>query len=367
MLAALVTTSTHVHCLCGELRKDGSYVVEGETSAAFSGLKRAKAVSSLGIKAAAVQAIERMEEHSGVRIDEVHVGVPGAYCETVLASHVPESAGEAGEQTPPSAFEYMDDQCELIHRVKVPGGLSQAGRSDVASILARREFIAEMNGALAALRMRPVAYCAQNYLEGMFIIPHSARNQVAVLVNVGYYNTDVCVFMGDAQVFSATLYVGGAHVASDLSQVLEIEPAHARQLIRQFAFGIDVEPGALDYVRLEDGKLATYDHHMVQEVIMMRMEETCELIRQAVARSGVELTEKSKAYLCGEGFKDLRGSREYLAAVLQMPVEGLPLSMSDGTTRYETAALALLDYLAQQPEQKTKGNRLRRFGRFTRK
>ena len=64
------------------------------------------------------------------------------------------------------------------------------------------------------------------------------------MLDVGYYNIGISVFIGDALVYCETLYVGGYHIANDLAQVLKVPMEYAEQLKRQFSFGIEYDPEA---------------------------------------------------------------------------------------------------------------------------
>lgn len=365
MIGTLTVTSSHVVCSSVDVRRDGSYCILSESQVAFPGIRKGRNVSGFGLQTAVAQAVGEAEEIAKGRIKELHVGVPGAFCEVQVSSSLAQADGY-GEQTVPQAHEYMNDTFELIHRMPWPNkGLAQYGRGDSISILARRDYIAEINRALDTLRMRPAAFYSQNLAEGLYIIPRSSREQVAILLNVGYYNSNICIFLGDVQIYGATLYLGGAHIASDLAYVLELDRSQAEQLTRQFAFGIHYESDAQDYIRMPDGKLSAFEHQEVEQIILSRMDEICALMGQAVEQSGFPITESTVAYLLGDGLRDLRGSREYISAQIGIPVKGLPLAINDGATRYETASLALLELLLQKRGAQTKQSRF--FNRFARK
>ena len=346
MIAVLSIDSRVITCLCGMAKKDGSYSVVAQATAPYTGIRKKRAISSYGFVNASSEAIEQAEEIAGKHIREIHVGVPGSFCEIDVSRPLPQSLEDAGEPALVDKALYMDNENELIHRIQMPRrpGGAQRGPDTVISILANRDYIKEMNAALAAKNARPASFISQNFAEGLFIIPQIARDNVAIMLNVGYYNIDVCVFQGDAQVFSGTLNVGGHHIVTDLAQVLEIDLKYAEQLKRQFAFGIRYDAGATDYVRMDNGKLLSLDHALVEKIIQARMDETGEFIRNAMEECGVAFTEKTKVFMTGDGLSDMRGAREYLGALIGWRIEALPIDMVDGTTRYSTTALSLFDY-----------------------
>jgi cell division ATPase FtsA len=118
--------------------------------------------------------------------------------------------------------------------------------------------------------------------------------------------------------------------------------------MRQFVFGIEYEPDAKDYIRLQNGRLTAFDHSMVEQIITARMSETTDYIREAIHSSGFDYTDKTKLFILGDGFSGMKGNREYLSAKLGFEIESLPLDLTDGTTKFDVSALSLFDYVARQ-------------------
>ncbi len=347
MDAVLVTTSSSIVCLAGHVRKDGTYVIAGQTSVPFSGIRKGKAVTSFGMSKGISDVVLKLEEQTGKRIKQLHVGVPASFCKVELISPLAQHPNEAGEINPPASFEYMSDTHELIHRIQVPNiGAAHYGRGQIASISADRTYISEVNNALDRLKMRAVSFHSQPLAEGLFVLPKPQRSAIAVLLDVGYYNIGISIFAGDALVYGETLYVGGFHVINDLCVVMDIPVEYAEQLKRQFSFGIAYEADAQDYVRSKEGKMVSFDHAKVADIIKARVEETAFLIGQGLDHAPLSFTDKSVAIMVGDGYEGIRGIREYLSAHVGLPVQGLPLSLADGSTHYETAALARFDALA---------------------
>lgn len=351
MDAVLVTTSSSIVCLAGQTRKDGTYAIFGQAKVPFSGIRKGVAVSAFGLQKGISDVILKLEEQVGKRIKRLTVGVPAPFCQVSLVGGAEPNADQG-----PNAFEYMSDAYELIHRLNVPRvGAGPSGLGSVSSIGASRAYTDEVNQALAKLKMRAASFYAQPLAEGIFLLPKPVRSAIAVLLDVGYYNIGISVFIGDALVYCETLYVGGYHIANDLAQVLKVPMEYAEQLKRQFSFGIEYDPEAQDYARSAEGKLIPFSHSAVAEVIQARVEETCDYIRQAIDHAPVTFTEKSVAQLAGDGYEGIRGIREILSTLVGLPVQGLPISLADGSTHYDVAALALFDALAiDQPEKSSR-------------
>jgi len=178
------------------------------------------------------------------------------------------------------------------------------------------------------------------------------------MLNVGYYYTNISVFTGDAQIYQGTLMVGGLHLVRDLSMVLELDMEYAEQLKRQFVFGIEYDPQAIDYIRMADGRLWGFEHGLVDEVIVSRLDEMIELIRGALWDIAEITYDHSKSYFIGSGVSDMRGAKEYIGAKLETRFENLPLFMVDGTSRYSISAMAVLDYAMTNLTRAAEGDAL---------
>ena len=349
MQAVLAVTDSKAICLYSSIQKDGHYAVDAYVEQSFQPIRRNRPVSSYGIRNAVERAMRKANETAGKRATEVHVGVPGAFSQTIVFN---EMQGE-----PEQGGLYGDHDYELIEKQTLRN-------RDTAMILGLRTYVAEIEAGLGAVHMRPKALYSQTQALGKYLIPRSARENVAILLDIGYYHSDICVFTGDGQVFSAGMFLGGGHVSSDLSQILEIEMPFAEQLKRQYAFGIRMEEGTMDYVRLPDGKLQPFSHAQVESIILARMEEICDLLKETLRESGITLTEKTRIYLLGEGVRGIQGIRDFIGARLGFSVEGLPIEITDGITRMDPAAVSLLELLMEKPADKSFRSRLQLFGRF---
>ncbi len=349
MQAFLAVTDTKAICLLASVQKDGHYAVEGYAEEYFIPIRKNRPVASYGIRNAVERVMGKTLKDVGKRVSEIHVGVPGAFCETV---EFDQSQGE-----PENGGLYGDQNYELIEKYTLRN-------KNTVMILGRREYSAEITIGLGALHLKPFALYSQTQALGSYLIPRGVRENVAILLDIGYYHSDISVFTGDGQIFSAGMFLGGGHVASDLAQILELEQPLAEQLKRQYAFGIHMEEGTMDYVRMPDGRLQPFSHALVESIITVRMEEICDLIGQTLQDSGISFTDKSRVYLLGEGIRGIQGIREYMRSRLGLSIEGLPIEITDGITRMEPVAVSMMEYLMQKPAGKSKQNRLRPFVRF---
>lgn len=345
MLGIVCIEDTKIVCICANVQKDGEYDILSQDTVPFDGLKKGNTLGGSGIALALNEAIELAEEGAGSRIKQLHVGVPGCFCQVQITS--PNAYAMMEEDSFAVEREiYLDDEYELIHRVQLPQQRGEGGR--ISSIQASREYISQINGSLKRAGLRPASYVSQQYAQGLYVIPAAERNHVAIMLDVEYYNTDVSVFYGNAQVYQVTLRVGGGHICSDLMQVLEIERRHAETLKSQFVFGLEASEGELDYVRLDNGKLQGYEHALIDEVVRARVDEMSALIASSLEYSEYYPEGEGRGYLIGEGFTEMRGAKEYVGAALGLRMEGLPLDMVDGTTRTSLSALSMLDYVARR-------------------
>jgi hypothetical protein len=353
MRAILAVTDTKAVCLCVQPLKDGNYRIVAQAEQGFSPIRRNKPLSGFGIRAAVQHAVAAAQKQAGKRFAGVHVGVPGAFCQTAVTG---EGKGEGADGGSPNDHLYGDKHYELIDQYPLHGGQN-------AMILARRDFTAEINAALDATRHRASGFYPQTRTLAAYLIPPIARESVAILLDIGYYHSDICIHNGDGQVFSVGLYLGGGHVTGDLAQIFDLEPALAEQLKRQFAFGIRMEKGTMDYVRMPDGRLKGFLHETVEEVIVARTEEICALIGDSLLHSGIDFTNRTRVYLAGEGVRGVPGTREFFASRLGYAIEAQPIALSDGTTRVEPHARALAEFVMHNlPDNAKKRPRL--FGRF---
>lgn len=329
------------------------------------------------LDAAIQNAIAEAEKQSNHKIREVNVGVPGAFSRAypvqvkvelkgtdpqVNANHVKEAFARARESinttgmiihcTP--AWFMIDQGKKTLHPVGSKGTTLHAM---ISFVVADEYFVQDVSSRLTGMGIVPKNFYATTAGEAMLFLPEEDRDRTAVLIDVGYLNTDVMVVEGDALIFQHTVAIGGGDIAADLSIGLDIPLDVAEEHIkRKYAYSVATADTAYTLPAFEGQKMTSVPREQAAEIIEARVDEIVDEIKNAIDESGIKLGNWSNIYMTGGGLSFNRGGRDYLANKLGKPVRDVPKRTTKLNSHAFSSALGLMDLIIdtmekqQQPE-----------------
>ena len=260
--------------------------------------------------------IQEAENQSHRRIREIHVGVPGEFCRVYVTETTLQLQGVDPHVTPADVeriFTMADQDIQpvrgvIIHRSPAwftvddgkktmePVGMKGSTlKTFVSFVVADEFFLNDINRRMQSLGVEVAGFFSLPMGESLLFLPPEDRDRTAVLIDIGYLNTEIMVVEGDALVFHKVIPIGGAHITVDLTYGLEVPMAAAEQIKRSYIFGM---PGGdtIDAM-LENGRTATFERDAVARVLEPRVDEIAEEIRKELDESGVKLGSWSNVYL----------------------------------------------------------------------
>lgn len=318
---------------------------------------------------AIAKAIHEAEEQSRItKIREITVGVPGEFCKVrtaevsvtlqgadpqVTDKDIRELRERAWEEIDPTLRDFViysspawfmvDDGKKTIAPVGIRG---HELRGMFSFVIADNFFMEDIRARLDSMGVRATGFMPSSVGQAMLFIPGAERDRTAVLVDVGYLNTDVMRVEGDTVTYLKTIPMGGGHIAADLAYGLEVTLASAEQIKRSFVFGISTGNNSFEGVTPE-GETKSFTYEEVSKVLEPRAEEICEAIRDAVAESGTKLGNWSPVYMTGGGLTLNKGGKDVLSAKLDKPVK-IPVHRAVKLANpIYYSALGLLDLVIQ--------------------
>lgn len=310
-------------------------------------------------------AVREAEEQSHTRIREVNVGVPGDFSTVRTVEVKVELQGADPKVTERDIDELFaratsdlgDVRGSVIHRSPAwfvvddgkktlePMGMhGYELRAMVSFVIADQFFLEDVTERFRSMGITVSGCFSTPTGQSMLFIPDEERDRTAVLVDMGYLNTEVMTVEGDAITSLKTIPMGGGHIAADLAYGLDVTLASAEQIKRAYIYGLTA--GQSDFEGSDrDGNTKTFKREDVEKVLEPRAEELCEAIRDAIRDSGVKLSSWSPVYLTGGGLAINRGGRDFLAAKLDKPVRELPRKAVKLSSPAYSSSLGLLDLI----------------------
>jgi cell division protein FtsA len=193
--------------------------------------------------------------------------------------------------------------------------------------------------------------------SGLAVVTEAEKAIGCVLVDIGGGTTDIAVYAEGGLYHTAAVPVGGNHITYDLCVGLRVPPQRGEQLKKEHGAALAewvLEDEYVSIQRLGDDEPHDLPRRLLAEIIEPRVTQLFTLIRDELARVGMEDRVPAGVILCGGGAQ-LYGTLEVAQRLLQMPVRiGRPrnvglLSETVEHPMYATA-VGLVQYGASKRE-----------------
>lgn len=364
--------TSKIICVIGEQTASGGIDVLSYGKSDHAGIRHGAFVDENSVRIALKRAVRTAQERAHLRIKRTVVGVPGAFIHAglvrgdvevrqkdkrVTMADMRAAVRAAGQfdvpkdltllHSVPQAF-YLDGGEGLSRPLGLRGNVL---RAVVSCVLGEREFIARVHEMLDELNIDVFGFAALPYAEPLYVVPERERENATVVLDVGAWNTDICIVKNDALSWYALLEVGGDTITNDLAQGLGVSVEQAEQIKKRYVFGLETQgaEGGADVAGDAGESRASYE--LVQEIIEARVDEICALALRRLEESGVPLNARTHVYLTGGGLSLMRGSREFVEARLRMPTRIFHSDNSLMHAPYYTSAVSLLEYIFKDQQQ----------------
>ncbi|MDO4572553.1 MAG: cell division FtsA domain-containing protein [Clostridia bacterium] len=371
--AVLDIGSSKIVCLCGSFVRKEGITVHGVSVCPYEGYSDGEFLDHRSLHNAVASAVQTAEQESRIRIREIALAVPAAFCKLKLAdASVP--IGRRGKRVAPAD---IDEVISLsLEQARAPGyvlmhstpvaftvngevsaAVPEGVRTEelaalVSHMYVREDFVRSLEQALSPIDVEvSMCVCAQ-LCSAIAIIPEKERVRPAVLIDIGYRQTDVCLVENAALTATASFPVGGRHFASDLAFGLDVPIEAAETVKRRYVF-MQEPLSRTEIVRLPSGPKRV-DRAVIDLIMEARARELMTLIRQGLGHIGVMPEASPITYVTGGGFVMMKGGTDYMKHNLQLPVRrDMPWTEDMNTPNY-TSAFAALDFvlraLGEEPE-----------------
>ena len=311
--------------------------------------------------------IAAAELEANAKIKEIYVGVPGEYihvrsCETEVElpeGVVDEAAINACQDAAADMLKIGESGGLVMHRTPSwfivddgkktmsPGGRGTRLRALTTFVIADPQFIEDVSEMLGQHDITILGFLSPSLGESLLVLSLEERNRGALLIDVGYLNTEISVVEGDAIVYHAILPRGGGHITADLAMGLRIPMRAAEQIKRNYVFNPDeFDMDSFSEVYDESGRRKTFPRKVVGEIVDQSFKELTDMIDMTISNdAGQLLGKRSQVYLTGGGIALMRGAREALAAAIGRPVKISAAKSSKLNSPVYASALGLADLI----------------------
>jgi cell division protein FtsA len=222
----------------------------------------------------------------------------------------------------------------------------------ISFVIGNRFFLDDVTTRLRNMDIKPKHFFSTPAGEAMLYLPEEDRDRTAVLIDIGYLNTEVMAVEGDALIFHKCIDIGGGHIAADLSEALDISFKNAEEKIKQpFVYSMSATPETYEIPAMNEQPARSFTRDEVAPIITARVDEIAAEIKKALEESGVKLGNWSNVYLTGGGVAFNRGGKDYLSSKLGRPVRDTPKRTVKMSSPIYSSTMGLMDLIIDTMEQ----------------
>ena len=366
-VAILDIGSSKVVCLCGNVGDKEGVVVRGAGICSYTGYEGGEITDKHALHIAIAEAIHKAEQESNSRIRDVALTVPTSHSVLAITDAtitLGRTARSATSQDVDRLITLSYKKCSLgpeyilmhstpvfflvdgVASSEVPDGITTDELSGMIShMFVKEDYIKLVSDCLDDIGVE-VSMCLSGQLaEAIMLIPEPERIRPAVLIDVGYMQTDVCVVEGPAMTATSRIPVGGYHFSSDLSFGLDVSLDSAEQAKRRFVFSLDYGD-RVEILRTSTGSKRVA-MSAISYIIGARADELVKMIASEIAKLGVNLESRPSVYITGGGLLMMRGSWDFVRSTLNYPVKrDMPWTPLLSSPNY-SSAFGALDFVVR--------------------
>lgn len=233
--------------------------------------------------------------------------------------------------------------------------------ADLTYILCDRKFCETTERVAEAIGVKKVSYVSSFWATCVQLLPAEVRESGAAVCDVGFSNTSFGVVVGDGLETAVSKSIGGANIAGDLYQVLDIPYASACTLVEKANLYQETDNGSC-YNVLVDGRPEQFNSFGVNKIIQARLDDFVRFISDSLAQNGN--FSPDVVYLTGGGIAGLKGALAYVSRQLGKRLEIIAPDVPTYGKSYYSSVFGTFD-VADKLE-KSKNVLKRFFDRFRR-
>ena len=372
--AVLDIGSSKVVCLCGSMADGDGIVVHGAGVCTYEGYRDGAFIDKQSLHNAVVEALQKAEQESRIRIRDVALTVPAAFSDLLLTDATlslgkprkTEAADidrlialslEKCKKKPGYTLMHSTPVFFLVDGVsstEVPEGITTDEISALIShMFVQEAYIRTVQESLDDMGVE-ISMCVSAQLgESVMLIPEKERVRPAVLIDVGYHQTEISVVENTALTAISTLPIGGYQFASDLSFGLDVPMDAAEQAKRRYVFSLDLQEKN-EVLRTAAGSKKV-SRSAISYIIEARATELAGMLRREMENMGVNLEARPAVYVSGGGLLMMRGGLDFMRKALNLPLKrDMPWTPRLSSPNY-CSAFGALDFVlkANRPQEDT--------------
>ncbi len=333
--------SSSIKVLIGEM-SNGQLHVIGVGHEKSNGIRRGAIVDIDATVQSIKRAVEQAERMTGLKIEDVVLGVPANQTVLQPVKGVVAVSGEGNEISNEDLQRVLDSAqtiatspdkdlvhivpkhytVDLLSEIHDPRGMIGTRLEvDATMITTSRTLLHNVLRCVERAGLNIYEIYLQPLAAGYYALTEDEKNQGTAYIELGGGSTTIAVFEDGLLTHTGVVPFGGDQITKDLSIVLETSTEQAERIKRQYghAFMEEASPEQTFEVQVEGtSTVQEYDQRYIAEIIGARVEEIFEHVLDELSRLGVR--DLPGGIVLSGGVAQLEGIGQLARQIMQLRV-----------------------------------------------
>ena len=379
--------TSKVCIIVGEVRGDGAIKILGVGQHPSAGVRKGEIVDPETVQTCLHDALARAEERSDVEVNTVFLAVTGSHIQSMnnrgtirVSDDQMEISGEDLEEVKKIARDvpvpkengyihsiiqhyYVDGQEKVLNPLGMLGQKLEADYHIINGVKTRIQnsikCVREVPIEVEDIVFAPVA-------AAQVVLNREAKNEGALLIDVGGGTTDYICFVDGAVVASGCVPIGGDHITNDIALVLKIPLARAEKLkVNHGSASLKNTRNIEIAIGGESGK--TVEQELLNQIMNARAIELLSVVAEPLQKQGL-LAKLGKGIFLTGGSSLMTGIGDVAEDIFGIPVQKAgSTAMSGPSALFENPQYAtpvgLIRYVQLLDDQRPKKSALSKLGK----
>lgn len=209
---------------------------------------------------------------------------------------------------------------------------------------AKSTYVRLVKELMARLGVKIVHFVPVPLAESILLFPEKNRYAFEVLLDVGTSVSNFSICYGGGILYNESFEIGGGFINAYLIEAFNLSSYElAEKLKRKLNLTIPPESDGY-YEVLDNDRMLRYSQKSCNGQAQRVITELAEYVDTAIKNSNVRLPNDFNLSLTGGGIAYIRGAREYLFKLIEVPVNIVCPKISYMAKPEETSKIAVLNY-----------------------
>lgn len=342
-ISSLDIGSTKICCLVASKGIDDKIVINGYGHYSASGVRQGsivdmkKAAHTIGTSA------HTAEKMADTTLDKIVVNVSGGSPESkTVYSKVSISGQQVDDhdirRVLKQAYQYHEADRQIIHTIPInfmvdedqaisdPHGMFGKKLGLQSHVVTSNETAyRNLMRTVESCHLDPVDQALSSYAAGLACLVDDEKDLGVTLIDMGGGSTSIAIFVQGNLRYADSMPIGGNHVTKDIAHGLSTPIIHAERLKTLYGSAIATPQDDQDVIEIPQiGDENSHKLHQIPKSILVgiiqpRLEETFEMVRDMIDKSGLAKMVGRRVVLTG-GAAQLPGVQELAGLILNKQV-----------------------------------------------